>query len=347
MRITFALLAATAAMLFAGFLLAPRAADACAGLIGSNGSVQLGRTTTLAGYSGGVEHYVTSFEFRGGGAEFGSLIPLPGVPTKVERGGDWTLQRLEKEAPFVFPQGVGFGASSGGGVGGAAVLQEVRIDALDLTVLEGGGASIAEWAEEHGFRLPPDAPEVLDFYARRSPIFLAAVFDSTAADERGQTFGDGTPVHITIPTDNPWVPLRILGLGKQPEASVRADIFLLTDIQPLWLPHAGDGLTLAYYGAASDSLLNDLRADAGMGWVPTSAWLTKLQLDDTVRQLRYDLAVDASGEGMPSYREAGLIPLPNTGGSEGGTSEVWIWPALAVLAVILAHRGARRVWVKG
>ena len=69
----------------------------------------------------------------------------------------------------------------------------------------------ARWATEHGFRLPPDAPEVLDFYAARSPIFLAAVFDADAAAERGQAVGDGTPVHITIPTDNPWVPLRILG----------------------------------------------------------------------------------------------------------------------------------------
>ena len=43
--------------------------DACAGLIGSNGAVNLGRTTTLAGYHGGVEHYVTSFEFAGGGGE--------------------------------------------------------------------------------------------------------------------------------------------------------------------------------------------------------------------------------------------------------------------------------------
>ena len=56
--------------------------------------------------------------------------------------------------------------------------------------------------------------EVLDFYAERSPIFLAAVFDADAAAARGQAVGDGTPVHVTIPTDNPWVPLRILALGK-------------------------------------------------------------------------------------------------------------------------------------
>src|SRR3982074_768235 len=70
---------------------------ACAGLIGSNGAVNLGRTTTLAAYRGGVEHYVTAFKFLGGGGQFGTLIPLPDVPTSVERGGAWTLQRLLRE----------------------------------------------------------------------------------------------------------------------------------------------------------------------------------------------------------------------------------------------------------
>src|SRR5207302_4268030 len=72
-------------------------AAACAGLIGPNGAVNLLRTTTFAGYHDGVEHYVTSFQFAGGSGQFGSLIPLPGVPDKVENGGDWTLQRLIRE----------------------------------------------------------------------------------------------------------------------------------------------------------------------------------------------------------------------------------------------------------
>ena len=96
----------------------------------------------------------------------------------------------------------------------AEVLLETTIDALDITILRGGGDEVGLWAKNHGFRLPPDAPEVLDFYADRSPIFMAAAFDADAAAERGQAIGDGTPVHLTIPTDNPWVPLRILGLGK-------------------------------------------------------------------------------------------------------------------------------------
>src|SRR3954451_2360704 len=76
-------------------------AFACGGLVAPNGTVRLLRTTTLAAWHDGVEHYVTSFQFAGDSTagEFGSIVPLPAVPTSVERGGDWTLQRLERETP--------------------------------------------------------------------------------------------------------------------------------------------------------------------------------------------------------------------------------------------------------
>ena len=79
---------------FAGALLVAGPVAACGGLIGENGTISLVRTTTLAAYHDGIERYVTSFEFTGEGEEVGSIVPLPDVPTKVERGGDWTLQRL-------------------------------------------------------------------------------------------------------------------------------------------------------------------------------------------------------------------------------------------------------------
>jgi hypothetical protein len=322
-------------------------AEACAGLIGSNGAVNLGRTTTLAAYSDGVEHYVTSFEFQGGGGEFGTLIPLPGVPTEVERGGGWTLQRLQIETQQF--RLLGAEASfAAGSADEAEVLQEVRIDALDITVLKGGGASVAEWATEHGFRLSPDAPEVLDFYASRSPIFMAAVFDGTAAAERGQVIGDGTPVSLTIPTDNPWVPLRILGLGKQADDFVQADVFLLTDRQPALLPAPNDGMFLAHSQPATDFLLDDLRSDEGTEWIPEKAWLTKLSIDSPASDLQYDLAVDANGTQVPSRIDAGLelpsVQVPPVATGNGGGSEWIAWVLLAGLAGLigaLALRGRR------
>jgi Uncharacterized protein conserved in bacteria (DUF2330) len=288
------------------FLGSPALVDACAGLIGSNGAVNLGRTTTLAAYHDGVEHYVTSFEFLGGGGEFGTLIPLPGVPSNVERGGAWTLQRLVLETEPVLPFLAQAAAGASREEDGVEILLETRIDALDVTVLSGGAPDVAKWATAHGFRLSPDAPEVLDFYAERSPVFLAAVFDGDAALERGQQVGDGTPVHVTIPTTNPWVPLRILALGKKADDLVQADVFLLTDQRPSLLPAPNAGMSLAHSEPATGSLLNDLRSDDGMAWVPDAAWLTRLNIDTVVSNLSYDLAVDASGQGQPSRRAAGL-----------------------------------------
>jgi hypothetical protein len=305
-----------AALVLAAVVAAP--ALACGGLIGPNGAVNLLRTTTFAGYHDGEEHYVTAFQFAGGGGAFGSLTPLPGIPSKVEKGGDWTLQRLINETEPRFPFAAE--AASGAVRDSAEVLMEVQIDALDITVLRGGADAVGSWATEHGFRLPPDSPEVLDFYAARSPIFLAAVFDADAAAERGQAVGDGTPVHITIPTDNPWVPLRILALGKSGADRVDADVFMLTDRRPALLPvPTGDnGLSLDHSAPATASLLDDLRSDRGMGWVPASAYLTKVRIDAAAPQLAFDLAVDVSGARQPSRVMAGL-ELP--GASDAFASE--------------------------
>ena len=293
---------------------------ACGGLLSPNGSVNLLRTTTLAAYHDGIEHYVTSFRFvGGGGAKFGSIIPLPGVPSDVVKAGDWTLQRLIREVrPPVLEDRV-FAPTAAAVGGRAQVLMERKIDALDITVLKGGGSDVAKWATENGFILSPDAPEVLDFYGKRSPIFLAARFDSKRAAAQSLSEGDGTPIHVIMPTPNPWVPLRILGLGKQAVEPIQADVFLLTDRRPAMLPAAvgdtrvGDliprtsGMRLSRSEWASEQLLADLRSDRGMEWLPAkNMWLTFLEIETTAGQLGYDLAIDASGAEQPSYVAAGL-----------------------------------------
>jgi Uncharacterized protein conserved in bacteria (DUF2330) len=310
---------------------------ACGGLIGPGGTVQLSRTTTLAAYHAGVEHYVTAFEYRGGGSKFGSIIPLPGVPTKVEKGGDWTLQRLVREIQPV--QRLAAAGASFASADSAQVLLTAKVDALDLTVLRGGGMAVGTWAREHGFGLSPDAPEVLDFYADRSPIFLATSFDPTRAEQRGQRLGDGTPVHLTIPTPNPWVPLRILGLGLQPRDAVQADVFLLTDREPALLPKPHRGVLLDESRPASQQLLTDLRLDRGMSWLPGSGmWLSYLKVDTTAGALHHDLAIDASGQGTPSQLAAGLLD-PRTGravadltSSGSGLLQRLLWLAIGLLA---------------
>jgi len=280
-------------------------AIACGGLVGENGTIQLVRTSTLAAYHDGVERYVTSFELVGDGAEVGSIIPLPDVPTSVVRGGDWTLQRLEREvAPPVRQQFAANGAAATTAQA-AKVILETKIDALDITVLEGGASAVGQWALEHGFFLTPDAPEVLEFYASRSPIFMAARFDASRAKALGQRTGDGTPIMLTIPTDAPWVPLRILALGLDKAQPVDADVFLLTDEKPKLL--AGHtGLNLERSEAASVGLLSDLRSDKGMDWVPPSMWFSYLHVATPAGTLDYDLAVSTDAKVAPTFVDTGI-----------------------------------------
>ncbi|MGH9283483.1 MAG: DUF2330 domain-containing protein, partial [Acidimicrobiales bacterium] len=338
----------------AAALLTAGPAGACGGLVAPNGTVRLLRTSTLAAYAGGIEHYVTSFQFAGGGAEVGSIVPLPGVPTKVERGGDWTLQRLARETQPVLLRAAGDVAlEAAAAPAPAKVLLEARIDALDLTVLEGGGKAVGDWAREHGFQLTPDAPEVLDFYARKSPIFLAARFDATAAREQGQGIGDGTPIHLTIPTERPWVPIKILALGRERAEAVEADVYLLTEKEPALL--SGAGLFTERSEQASDLLMDDLRSDNGMDWMPEDMWLTYLRVDGPASDLDHDLAIHPTG-GEPSRFDFDRVVGETIGkaGPDGdtrtatrtaidtgqGSTDRPLWPALVGGGAVLVGLAA-------
>ena len=333
------------------FLLIGGPAWACAGLVSPNGGIEVVRTTTMSAYVDGVEHYVTRFEFQGakGRGSFGSIVPLPDVPTDVQKGGDWTLERLVLETQPVALFAAAGEARSGLQSANLEVLLEKRISGLDITVLRGGGFAVGRWAERNGFGLTPDAPEILDFYANRSPVFMAAKFDVQAAQRRGIGTGDGVAIHLTIPTDDPWVPLRILTLGQDGQSTIDADVYLLTEREPSLLPGpAGtfgpdvrDGLRLERSDPASRDLLADMRSDRGMGWLPADdMWLTYLRVNEPASELTYDLAIDVTGRGQPSPVDAGLatpaVPDP-------GISPV-VWVAIILLAgtAVVAAAAERR-----
>ncbi|HEX6422944.1 MAG TPA: DUF2330 domain-containing protein [Acidimicrobiales bacterium] len=304
-------------------------AGACGGLVGENGTIELVRTTTLAAYTGGVERYVTAFEFTGEGEEVGSIVPLPDVPSEVTRAGDWTLQRLALEVAPPAPEASSDDDGADEAAGAVEVILEAEIDALDITVIKGGGDAVGEWALDNGFLLTPDAPEVLDYYAERSPVFMAARFDAQRAADLGQGAGDSTPIMATIPTDDPWVPVHILSLGLDGARAVEADVFLLTDDEPALLA-GGTGLTLDRSERASDLLLDDLRSDVSMDWVPEDMWLSYLTLEAPAAELDYDLAVSTRPGVTPSLVDAGVPAadaVPIVPGRRTAT-----WPVVAALA---------------
>lgn len=279
---------------------------ACGGLVAPDGDVRLGRAATLIAWHDGIEHYLTSFSYEGDVKNLGWIVPLPAVPLKVEPGGRWTLQRLARETQ---PQQLLFSdadQAAGAATSAVEVLQQVTIEALNITVLRGSGQAVLDWCAQNGFAVDGDTRAHLLLYAQGSPIFMAAKYDTSAAQARHQQVGDGAPVLITMRTPHPWVPLEVLALDGQ---IVHADLYFLTD-DPLntsaLAAAAGQsavgsdvggaqGLKVAFQERMNAGLYHDLSTDRNMSWVRADSWLTYVALDAPAEAVTYDLSVTPDG----------------------------------------------------
>jgi hypothetical protein len=275
---------------------------ACGGLVAPDGDVRLAKATTFVAWSAGVEHYVTSFAFTGAVSDVGWIVPLPAIPTSITEAGAWTLQRLERE--FAPPELALFQADAavpGAGLP-AVVIEQVQVEALDVTVLKGSGQAVIDWCTHNGFLVSAEIENHLLRYASSSPIFMAAKYNTSVALARHQQAGDGVPLLITMHTPHLWVPLEILANAGAP---VNADLFLLTD-QPLSTPNGlavtspvADGSTIdnapgfkvAGVEPMNASLYHDLSIDRNMSWVPDHGYVTYLTLNAPGASVNYDLSV--------------------------------------------------------
>lgn len=317
---------ATVSMLLA----VPAAAFACGGLVAGKHAEVLTKATALAAWVDGVEHYITGFEFAGTADSFGYIIPLPAPPTEIRKGGDWTLERLEREA---FPQPVADQAFATAGAELTSkrveVLKEVKIDSLDIKVVRGGGRDVAAWARQHNFDMTPDTDELLATY--KANIFALAKFDKKEAEKKFQV-GQGVVIDFEIPLAGPWIPLRILSLGKHEAEQINAHLFMLTPQRPILSSPLGKltGLRTVKDEWASKSLIDDLRSDTGTSWIPDKMWFRAYELVAPTNTVTYDIA--ASGDG--------IVPVDLTG--NGARDGSWAWwligAALGTAALGIAKR---------
>jgi hypothetical protein len=278
---------------------------ACGGLIAPDGDVHLARATTFVAWHNGIEHYLTSFTYQGNAKNVGWIVPLPAVPLNVEEGGAWTLQRLELETHPPEPT-LQFAAAGAATASSAQVLEQVKIEALNITVLRGSGQEVLNWVQSNNFFLDNETRTHLLTYANASPIFMAAKFDTAAARARGQLQGDGTPILITMRTSHIWVPLEVLAIDGQ---QVQADLYLLTD-EPVNTSDFGalvgqspvgtqvpgaPGFQISFQEKMNPTLYHDLSTDRNMGWVWQNSWVTYLNLDAPASAVTYDLGVSSTG----------------------------------------------------
>jgi len=329
---------------------------ACGALVAPNGAVRLARATTLVAWHDGVERYLSSFSYQGDFSDLGWIIPLPAVPTSIVEGGAWTLQRLELEThPVTEHFGVAAGAAS---AASATVLQQVKIAALNITVIRGSGPEVLNWATRNGFLLTDEVRTHLLVYAHGSPIFLAAKYDTSAAKAQHLLQGDGTPILITMKTAHIWVPLEVLANEGQP---VQADLFLLTD-HPVYtsdvaaelgqssvnsqVPNA-PGFALAFQEQITPTLYHDLSTDRNMSWVRSDSWLTYLALNATEPTVTYDMGV--SSRGVIHLARYGTTPMA-VAGDQTASIPGWLpqlpmgTPQVAFIVVLLLGAIVAFLW---
>lgn len=352
---------------FGLFVIQAFPAFACGGLIAPDGDVRLSRAATLVAWNDGIERYMTSFTYEGDVSKLGWIVPLPAVPLKIEEGGAWTLQRLFREThPLPTPGPILF-AERAASTAGVQVLQQVKVEALNITVLRGSGQAVLDWATSNGFFLNDETRAHLLVYAKGSPIFMAAKYDTAAVRARHQLEGDGAPVLITMRTAHIWVPLEVLALDGQ---EVNADIYLLTDtpvntsdLNAKFGQSAVDsevpgapGMKLAFQEKMDSTLYHDLSTDRNMGWVWPNSWLTYLSLEAPDTKVTYDLGVSPSGiirlapfgtapmavvDGQSSRELPGWLPVLPL-----GTPETLLWTVFVVELLglgFLAIRAMRRL----
>ncbi len=320
-------------LLFAGtgvaaaVVLQAGSALACGGLVAPDGDVRLAKATTFVAWSAGVEHYVTSFAFTGAVTDVGWIVPLPAIPTSIKEAGAWTLQRLERE--FAPPELLQLDAGAPAAYAPAIVIEQVQVEALDVTVLKGSGQAVIDWCTHNGFLVSAEIKNHLLRYASSTPIFMAAKYNTSLALQRHQQAGDGVPLLITMRTPRLWVPLEILASDGVP---VNADLFLLTD-DPLRTGNgvavtssladgttldSAPGFTVAGAEAMSTILHHDLSIDRNMSWVPARGYVTYLRLNAPGAQVNYDLGVGADnvirltafGSSAASPVATAAVPVP-------------------------------------
>jgi Uncharacterized protein conserved in bacteria (DUF2330) len=332
---------------------------ACGGLVAPDGDVRLAKATTFVAWHSGVEHYVTSFAYQGKAVDVGWIVPLPAVPSSIQPAGRWTLQRLEREVQPPLRFEVDAATPAGSASDSVAVVEQVQVEALDVTVLKGSGQAVIDWCAHNGFALNQETRDHLLRYAQGSPIFMAAKYDTAGALQRGLAQGDGVPLMLTMPTKRLWVPLEVLANDG---TRVTADLFLLTDQRPSTddhlfglqqLPGFGSaivdgatGFSVAKQEPMNDLLHADLSRDRNMQWVPTAGWLSYLTLNAPSDDVTYDLSLAGDNVIRLPYFGASSGaggPAPSTSGLEPVALSIAAAGVVSALGLLALRRRSRRL----
>ena len=182
--------------------------------------------------------------YTGNVANFGWIVPVKQVPSKIELGTVNPFNDLSSvTAPrFIAPSGRTAQVSDTGPSCGAAVapsapsntgseadtkstvdvIQQGTFGDFNYAVLQSGKASdLYQWLNDRNYNAPAAAMDIVQTYLDEQNLFIALKLQPDA------TIQDIQPIKITFPTFDPCIPLRLTAIAAQPGMGVL--VYILGD----------------------------------------------------------------------------------------------------------------------
>lgn len=220
-----------------------------------------------------TQHFIRQASFRADAADFGFLVPTPGVP-ELEESGDEAFddlrkitepETLQRPQPSHLECGCGAPPKSGAAAKAVRVLAEKLVAGFDTVVLEADSSdALVAWLNDHGYEFSPAVRAWAEPYISSGWKITALKVAKDNESPEQQTVA-ASSLRISFQTDRPLFPYR------EPDAKQDAETL-----------HARHRLLRIYF-ISDGQYQGELTPD--QAWTGQVAWADRLTGDQRTKLL--------------------------------------------------------------
>ncbi|MBI5534340.1 MAG: DUF2330 domain-containing protein [Deltaproteobacteria bacterium] len=281
--------------------------------------------TIVVSHKNGIETYQFSPHFCGSAAQFGLILPVPGMlsgdpvlgdPKAASEFEAYTKPSEETNEICMSGDGAMGGAAPGGGPGtrgpiddGVNVVSKGQVGMFTWQLLKADtAAAFTDWLDANKFPYSPYAKAEFDYYVTQSWYFVAftVTADAQAPTSGAKICGDLGPLKVSFPTATAVIPSRIANATSPGSTSYFNWRIFFVGSQPM--TPAGTSQGTSYASSGGQMFFKGIVSDADLGAHPAMAsmaasgdWVTWFDYRFRPGELSSDLAIDQPQAASP-YR---------------------------------------------
>jgi hypothetical protein len=212
----------------------PAPVQACGGFFCGQQPVDQTAERIVFAVGEGTTDMIVQLSFEGKAADFAWVLPLPAVPVEgsLDVFPQSALSALDAATAPVFwfdwsecgdlPPAFGADASAPEDGGGVTVHVRETVGPFDTVVIEGTDADeLVRWLRDNHFRVTEPMRPYIEAYVAEGNMLLALRLSP------GNEVSDIQPFRLSLPGENPSIPIRITSVAAEPEMGIL--VFILAD----------------------------------------------------------------------------------------------------------------------